>query len=191
LKIPGKEPSPAFRAHAVNTDSGDGYFMHTIRRGENLTYLARKYGTTVNEICGLNGISSRRPIYPGQKLKIPGNNSSGGSTASSGSGNQIIVHTVARGENLTTIANSYGTTVDELCALNGISKYKTLYTGEKLNVPFGMTSDDIVVYVVRRGDTLWEIARTFGTSTHEIINLNNHINPRNLRVGEKLKIKAK
>ncbi|NIV07720.1 MAG: LysM peptidoglycan-binding domain-containing protein [candidate division Zixibacteria bacterium] len=191
LKIPGKEPSSAFKAHAVNTDSGEGYFVHTIRRGENLTNLARKYGTTVNSICGLNGISSRRPIYPGQKLKIPGNNSSGRGTASSGSGNQIAVHTVARGENLTTIANSYGTTVDEICALNGISKYKTLYTGEKLNVPFGMGSGEIVVYVVRRGDTLWDIARTFGTSTHEIINLNNHINPRNLRVGEKLKIKAK
>ncbi|MBD3218226.1 MAG: LysM peptidoglycan-binding domain-containing protein [candidate division Zixibacteria bacterium] len=191
LKIPGKEPSSAFKAHKVNTGSESGYFVHTVRRGQNLTYLARKYGTTVNAICKLNGISSRGTLYPGQDLKIPGSDSSIKTAGTGGSGDEYIVHTVARGDNLTSIANRYGTTVQAICALNGISRHKTLYTGEKLNVPFGGTATgNYVFYVVQRGDTLWDIAQTFGTSTHEIINLNNHINPHNLRVGEKLKIRA-
>jgi len=43
---------------------------HTIRRGENLSLIARKYGLTVNELCSINGITPRNPIHPGQQLRI-------------------------------------------------------------------------------------------------------------------------
>lgn len=43
---------------------------HTIRRGENLSLIARKYGLTVNELCSINGITPRNPIHPGQQLRV-------------------------------------------------------------------------------------------------------------------------
>jgi LysM repeat protein len=43
---------------------------HTVRRGENLSLIARKYGLTVNELCSVNGITPRNAIHPGQKLRV-------------------------------------------------------------------------------------------------------------------------
>jgi len=43
---------------------------HTVRRGENLSVIARKYGLSVRELCELNGITPQRPIYSGQKLVV-------------------------------------------------------------------------------------------------------------------------
>lgn len=48
--------------------SSDRY--HTVRRGDNLTLIAKKYGLTVNELCLLNNMSPRKSIYPGQKLVV-------------------------------------------------------------------------------------------------------------------------
>ena len=43
---------------------------HTIRRGENLSVIAKKYGLTVNDLCALNDMSPRKSIYPGQRLVV-------------------------------------------------------------------------------------------------------------------------
>ncbi len=43
---------------------------HTVRSGDTLGALARKYGTTVNRICQLNGIKSTSILRIGQKLRV-------------------------------------------------------------------------------------------------------------------------
>lgn len=43
---------------------------HTVRSGENLSVIARKYGTTVNKICSLNGIKSTAILSIGKKLRV-------------------------------------------------------------------------------------------------------------------------
>jgi murein DD-endopeptidase MepM/ murein hydrolase activator NlpD len=43
-------------------------------------------------------------------------------------------HTLAKGENLSTVAKKYGTSVDQLCKMNGISKTTKIYAGKKLRV---------------------------------------------------------
>jgi LysM repeat protein len=43
---------------------------HKVRRGENLSLIAKKYGLTVNELCTINGIKPRNPIHPGQELQV-------------------------------------------------------------------------------------------------------------------------
>lgn len=43
---------------------------HTVRRGQTLTGIAGTYGMSVNELCRLNGISQKKPIYPGQRLTV-------------------------------------------------------------------------------------------------------------------------
>ncbi|NRA31953.1 MAG: LysM peptidoglycan-binding domain-containing protein [Polyangiaceae bacterium] len=45
--------------------------IHTVKRGDNLIRIARKYGTTARAIAKTNGISTKRSIHPGQKLIIP------------------------------------------------------------------------------------------------------------------------
>lgn len=43
---------------------------YTVVRGDNLTKIAKKYGTTVNQLVTWNGIKNPNLIYPGQKLRV-------------------------------------------------------------------------------------------------------------------------
>lgn len=44
---------------------------HTVKRGETLSAIAIKYGTTVEALASTNGIKNKNLIYPGQVLQIP------------------------------------------------------------------------------------------------------------------------
>ena len=196
LKVPGEKPNVSYAVTETATVSkaSSGGSTHTVARGQNLSYIADLYGTTVADICRLNGISSRSTLQIGQKIKIPGGSDNAQMVSSAYEEEaEFIMHTVTRGQNLTYIAKKYSTTVEALCRMNSISKNKALAVGQKLKVPFYSSSvptDEMVIYVVRRGDTLWDIAKTFNTSTTEIMNLNGIANPDDLNVGAKLKIRA-
>lgn len=47
-----------------------GERIHTVNRGETLSGIAKKYGTTVAKIVALNNIKNPNVIYAGQKLRI-------------------------------------------------------------------------------------------------------------------------
>ena len=43
---------------------------YTVKKGDNLTKIAKKYGTTVNQLVAWNNIANPNLIYPGQKLRV-------------------------------------------------------------------------------------------------------------------------
>ncbi|MCS7188317.1 MAG: LysM peptidoglycan-binding domain-containing protein [Bacteroidia bacterium] len=43
---------------------------HTVRRGESLYLIARKYRISVRRLCALNGLSTRSILRPGQRLRV-------------------------------------------------------------------------------------------------------------------------
>lgn len=43
---------------------------YTVKSGDNLTKIAKKYGTTVDQLVKWNGIKDKNLIYPGQKLRV-------------------------------------------------------------------------------------------------------------------------
>lgn len=49
-----------------------GVKYHQVKAGEHLYGIARKYGTTVNKLCLMNGIPRNRPIKVGQKIRVGG-----------------------------------------------------------------------------------------------------------------------
>lgn len=52
--------------------AGTGETVYTVQRGDTLTYIAQKYGTTYQALAEYNGIKNPSLIYAGQKIKIPG-----------------------------------------------------------------------------------------------------------------------
>ena len=64
-----------------DTPSGGGETVYTVVKGDTLSGIAAKYGTTYQEIAKANGIKNPNLIYPGQQFKIPG---TGGGEASGG-----------------------------------------------------------------------------------------------------------
>lgn len=114
-------PQPAPQPAPAPTPSGTTY---TVKKGDTLSGIATKFGTTYQKIAADNGIADPNKIYPGQVLKI-----NGGSSSSSAE-----YYTVQKGDNLSKIASKYGTTVNQLVSWNNISNPNLIYPGQKLRV---------------------------------------------------------
>jgi len=106
---------------------------HTVGRGETLSAIAARYGTTVAALVRANGLASANMIYVGQRLTVPG----GGAAASSGGSQQGGVHTVSRGDTLAAIAARYGTTAWAIANANGLANANYIYPGQQLRIPTG------------------------------------------------------
>lgn len=96
--------------------------------------------------------------------------------------NQII-YTVQWGDTLNQIARTYGTTVSELAKENNISNPNLIYVGQKIVI---MLSNTNSTYIVKKGDTLSQIAWEFQTTVSQIVKLNNILNPNLIYPGQKL-----
>ena len=162
-----------------------GTTTYTVQRGDTLSEIAARFGTTVNALVRLNNIADRDLIYPGQVLIIREN---GGSTPPSGA----VTYTVQRNDNLTEIAARFGTTVAELVRLNNIANPNLIYPGQVLIIreSGGVTPPSgAVTYTVQRNDNLTEIAARFGTTVAELVRLNNIADPNLIYPGQVLVIR--
>ncbi len=112
LKISGSSTN----APAETTEN-----VYTVKAGDSLWSIANKYGTDINTIKSLNNLSSNT-LMIGQTLKVPSSEASGNT------------YTVKSGDSLWSIANKYGTNVNTLKNLNGLSS-NTLTIGQTLKLP--------------------------------------------------------
>ena len=93
-----------------------------------------------------------------------------------------IVYTVKSGDTLSEIARDFGTTVSNIVSLNTfITNPNLIYPGQQLTIKtsFGTSENTTNIYIVRRGDTLSEIALKYNTTVNRLVLLNN-IQNRNL-----------
>lgn len=118
-------------------------------------------------------------------------------------------HIVKKGETLGLIARRYRTTVQAIVRLNNLRSATLIYPGQKIKIPGraqGLTpaedegspssvaanqdnpSGKTITYVVKPGDTLFKISRSFGISMEKIKN-DNHLESDNLNPGQKLIIR--
>ena len=82
-------------------------------------------------------------------------------------------YTVQKGDTLYGIANKLGTTVDELKKLNNLTS-DILSVGQLLKIPEKIVQDDEKnIYVVKKGDSLYSIARDNNTTVNELKTINN------------------
>lgn len=104
---------------------------YTVQRGDSLTAIAARFGTTPEAIREANGLLPGGTLYAGATLRLSGTTPV--LTGGTGSG----THTVERGESLATIARRYGTTVSALVDANGIANPNLVRIGQVLTVPGG------------------------------------------------------
>ena len=94
----------------------------------------------------------------------------------------MIIHTVQKGDTLSSIARKYMTTVSRLVADNGVETPDTLAAGQTLVV-----QHPELTYTVGRNDTLSSVAERFGTSVMELYRNNPRLGGRNeIYPGEEL-----
>ncbi|GAK60254.1 lytic transglycosylase catalytic [Candidatus Vecturithrix granuli] len=172
---------------------------HSVEKGQTLSSIAKRYGTSISAIMKANGITNSRKIKVGQKLKIPGGYVTVAqetpkiSPTNSGMANTRS-HEVKKGQTLITIANMYGTSVKAITQLNGIKDPQSLRAGQTLKIPVvhsettKSTPEKNKKHRVEKGQTLAMIAKIHNSSIQAITQANAIKNPRRLKVGQILKI---
>jgi membrane-bound lytic murein transglycosylase D len=165
---------------------------HRVKRGESLSLLARRYGTSVSAIKQANNLR-RTTIHAGTYLLIPVVSGSSSvaqehiAAAALASGGETVSYRVRRGDTLGRIAKRYGVTVSQLKSWNGKSNSR-IYVGETLVMnPSGGPQGERITYVVKRGDTLSVIARRHRVSVKQLMSWNKKRTTR-IVIGERLRI---
>ncbi len=99
---------------------------------------------------------------------------------------QYVTHTVQAGQGLYSISRMYGVTEADIINLNPGSE-KVIKAGEQLIIPV-RKSGNANVHLVKPGETLYSLAKTYGTTVHELTVLNPEIATNGLKAGQQLKI---
>ncbi len=157
----------------------DGIFGSGTR--QSVIAFQQTMGLQADGIVGPRTWEALYEIYQGiqQNVPLPGPGSG------SGTGSGIVEYTVKPGDSLWQIARRYGTTVNAIKSLNGLTS-DLLNIGQVLKIPTSQTSP-YTEYTVQSGDTLWLLAKRYGTTVDAIMSLNG-LTSDALSIGQVLKI---
>ena len=151
---PKEEKASAETTESTKQNSTGG--TYTVVSGDGLYAIARKTGTSIDDLLSLNGLSLNSTIYPGQVLTLSASSESSAneettsteeesssstqetpSEESAASSEQPATggtYTVVSGDGLYAIARKTGTSIEDLLSLNGLSLNSTIYPGQVLNL---------------------------------------------------------
>ena len=177
------------------------YTEHVVRRGETLSVIARRHGTTVAAIQRANNIANPHRLSLGQHLIVPLSQTAGPAGSSSvaqtsgAARGTRVTHRVQRGESLYRIARAYRTTIDSIARWNDIDPRRPIHPGQRLTIVVGTRiaggqatrGSGVVVHSVRRGDTLYDIAMHYNISVAQLKRWNN-LRRNLIRPGDRLTI---
>lgn len=151
-----------------------GVYEYVVQRGDNLSTISRTFGVKPGLLAEANGLGKGNLIRPGQRLFIP---VAGGGQPSAPAGGGT--YTVRRGDNLSAISHRFGVSVADLQRWNGLAG-SVIRPGQRLRVsaapvlaarnraPIVAADGRRRVHTVRRGESLWSIARQHDVSVTQL-----------------------
>jgi len=164
IKINGKKSN-------IYSTSANAIAVHNVKKGETLGMIASKYGTTVADLCNLNGISKTSTLSIGQPIRFRSK--------------QVTVEASPAAIKQTTQDNQAKTENKQ----NIQSAAKSNNTEKKIEVPVEKTtdSDGNVYHRIEKGDSLYSLAKKYGTTVEKICELNNMQDNIILKIGQKIR----
>lgn len=173
--------------------------VYTVKAGDNLWNISRKYGVSVEVIVSVNNLKEKNLLSLGQKLEIP---AIGGGVSNSNQKQEptIITYTVVKGDNLWSISQRYDVKMSTIITTNNLKEISRLSIGQKLKLP--ITNMDIakaegydqeaaaeeIVYYVKKGESLWSISREYNVKLESIIAANSITDASKISTGQQLRI---
>ncbi len=230
LRVPvGKKEVVDKNLPRVQAVVSTGFKSHTVKAGETLDGVCRKYGLTKTVVLKSNNLRSSG-LKAGQRLRIPYQTTSyemlpegsvaKGYLATEAAGGNFVLHKVLPGETVYELSNRYSVPIHLIAAWNDLNDISRIRAGQQLvfyvqhsdtrvaalssgsdslqqlpaeptkentahetkpekeQVKHATAGDDLQnegpgqYYVIRKGDSLWSIARQFDLDTQELKRLN-------------------
>ena len=196
LYFPVENSSNNIQQATVQPIQASSFTQHVVEQGETLYGLAKRYGTTVDELVAANP-GTENGIKIGQKLNIPASASSPSANANqqvqdafshNTSSNQIVIpqgsdpvfHTLTEGESIYSLAKQYNTSIEGILTANPGLEPAEYTTGAKVKIVPNTALPFIYErmgrrnykYEVKRGETFASIAADNGITEQELKDAN-------------------
>jgi len=201
LKIPKKGAKIAQKQEQKEQEKRDlsSCEVYIIKRGGTLEHVSKKLGISVKTLEKLNNISADKWLKAGEKICIgEKKEEKTAETAQKKASECTLIYRPKSTVSLDEISRKFNVTVEKLKKWNNISR-STIPAGQEVCVAKEEVESEqaiqeekktkIIVYRVKRGDTLEKIAEKFGVSKEDIISLNN-LKREKVYYGQRLKIPA-
>jgi len=183
----------------VNQPENVEPIVYTVKAGDNLWNISRKYGVSVEVIIDINNLRNKDLLSLGQKLEIP---AIGGGLSNSKQKQEptIVTYTVVKGDTLWSISQRYDVKMRSIISVNNLKEISRLSIGQKLKLP--ITNMDIakaegydqeaaaeeIIYYVKKGESLWSISREYNVKLEAIIAANSITDASKISTGQQLRI---
>lgn len=168
----------SYRLESVSACPGGT--QYTIKPGDALYTLARRFNTTINAIINANPGINPTNLQLGQVICIPAAPSPGPCPGG-------FAYIVKSGDTFFSIARRYGIAVPALSAANPGVDPNALRVGQQLCIPAAAPPQEPCpgrLYTIQPGDTFYGLARRFGYTLDALLAANPGVNPDSLRVGQ-------
>lgn len=203
IRVPYKKDVQAQKILAkASKEERTGYKIHNGKRGEEIASIAKRYGVKKEDILKVNGIK-RETLLSSRKVFVPIHNMR--NSASDKAFAEVLgkidpkYYRVKKGDTFIAIAHKHNMRMKDLQKLNPNIRPSRIYPGQYImvtkdgysNVRYASKNKSrqvAVKYRVRRGDTLWSIARKFNTSVSSI-KKSNKIAGNNIYAGRIITVK--
>ena len=164
----------------------DTNITYVVKKGDTLYSISRIYGIPIDTLRRYNNLTSDF-LSVGQEISIPSSE-----TIITPSEDEIInepnTYVVQRGDTLFSISRKFGIPVNDIKVQNNLTS-DILSVGQILSIPTGSTNvNDIIIYRVKPGDSLYALSKLYKTTVDDIKQLNN-LTSDILKVNQELQIK--
>ncbi|MGH2458413.1 MAG: LysM peptidoglycan-binding domain-containing protein [Chloroflexota bacterium] len=164
--------------------------LHVVQTGDTLQAIADRYAADPNAIARANGLKDPFTLQVGQTLVVPG-----------GKVPEVVPaaptaprtsYTVTEGDSVSSIANAFGIDMQSIIQANGLSDPYMLQQGQTIVIPGVNAAPSIpaaaphTTYTVQQGDSLSQIADSFGVDLNKLVGMNSLSDPANLQPGQQI-----
>ena len=106
------------------------------------------------------------------------------------------IHVMGQGETIYSVSRSYGVSPQEVLSLNKISDARTVQVGARIRIPGAAIAAETAnpaydEHRVEKNDTLYSLARRYGISLAELLEINGITSSHVLKIGEKIRVPAR
>ena len=173
---------------------GKRYYVYEAKKNQTFFNIASEFGWNLEELMGINS-KVLSPMEKGTKVYYPCEAAGDVTPLSSSTFDESevapISHLVKKGETVYSISRLYDVPVETIYSLNpgsreGIKAGEILQVRDKETMVSGEKNPEF--YVVKKGDTLYQLARTFNTTVAAILSNNPGISDKNFMAGATIKI---